>query len=294
MGHEASGTVETVGSAVIHVRPGDNVAIEPCYPCRTCVTCKGGHYNLCPKMRFAACPPQTNGALTQWFKVAADFCYKLPEHISLEEGVLAEPLAVAAHAVRMVGIQPGQSVVIFGSGTIGLVCGAVAKHFGAKKVVAVDITPSKLNFAAEFNKCAIFKPSMQATPEENARTIIEENDLGLGADAVIEASGAETAVNCGIHVLRPGGQYIQTGLGRAIINFPILTMSEKELHVHGAFRYGPDDYRVAMDVLEAGTVPVKRLISHIFDFQQTVDAWEATKAGKGIKNMIRVDQRPKA
>jgi D-xylulose reductase len=287
MGHEASGTVHAVGSNVTHIQTGDDVAIEPCYPCRRCVRCKEGHYNLCPEMKFAACPPDTNGALTKWFRVPADFCYKLPPHISLEEGVLAEPLAVAAHAVKMVGIKPGQTVVIFGSGTIGLVCGAVAKHFGAKTIVAVDVADAKLAFAREFNGCTTFKPSMEASAEENARKIIEGNALGLGADAVIEASGAESCVNCAVYVLRPGGQYIQTGLGKAVINFPILTMSEKELHMHGACRYGPDDYQVAMDVLEKGVVPVKKLISRIFEFEQTVDAWEATKAGKGIKNMIR-------
>lgn len=287
MGHETSGTIEAVGSSVAHVKPGDNVAIEPCNPCRVCVRCKEGYYNLCPNLKFAACPPDTNGALTKWYKVPADFCYRLPSHVSLEEGVIAEPLAVAAHAVKMVSIRPGQSVVIFGSGTIGLVCGAMAKYFGAKKVVAVDIKDDKLAFAKGFNECSTFKPDLEKSPEENARTIIEENQLGLGADAVIEASGAESSINCAMYVLRPGGQYIQTGLGKAIINFPILTVSEKELHIHGARRYGPDDYQVAMDVLDKGDVRVKELITHIFDFEQTTNAWEATKQGKGIKNMIR-------
>jgi D-xylulose reductase len=238
-------------------------------------------------MKFAACPPDTNGALTKWFKIPADFLYKLPDHVSLEEGVMAEPLAVAAHAAKMVGIKPGQTVVIFGSGTIGLVCGVVAKYFGAKKVVAVDIKDDKLEFAKRFNKCSVFKPDLDLSPEENARRLIGENELGLGADAVIEASGAESSVNCAVHALRPGGEYIQTGLGKAIINFPILTMSEKELHMHGACRYGPDDYQVALDVLEKGEVQIRQLISRIFDFEQTTDAWEATKQGKGIKNMIR-------
>ena len=290
MGHEASATVEAVGSAVTNIKAGDNVAIEPCSPCRICVRCKEGWYNLCPKMRFAAAPPDTDGMLTKWFKLPADFCYKLPDHVSLEEGVLAEPLAVAAHAVKMAAVRPGQSVVIFGSGTIGLLCGAVARYFGAKKIVAVDIADSKLEFARDFDGRATFKPRMEKTTDENAKCLVEENDLGLGADVVIEASGAESSVNTAAHVLRPGGQYVQTGLGKPIINFPILTMSEKELHMHGACRYGPHDYQVALDVLESGTVPVKSLISQIFDFEKTTDAWEATKAGRGIKNLIRGPQ----
>jgi D-xylulose reductase len=289
MGHEAAGTIHAVGSAVTHLAAGDNVAIEPGQPCRACARCKEGLYNLCVGMRFAACPPDTHGTLTKYFKIPADFCYKLPAGVSLQEGVLAEPLAVAAHAVRMVDVRPPktQSVVIFGSGTIGLLCGAVARSFGAKKVVAVDLLDHKLEFARGFNNARTFKPDLNASPEENARRLIEEHDLGLGADAVIEASGAESSIITAVHVLRPGGSCVQTGLGKPVVNFPILAMSEKELHMHGAFRYGPGDYKVAMDVLEAGSIPIKSLVSRIFDFEQTTDAWEATKRGQGIKNMIR-------
>jgi D-xylulose reductase len=287
MGHEASGTIHAVGSAVTHLKPGDSVAIEPGQPCRSCERCKEGLYNLCPRMKFAACPPDNPGCLTKYFKIPADFCYKLPADVSLQEGVLAEPLAVAAHAVRMVGIKPGDSVVIFGSGTIGLVCGAVARLFGAKKVVSVDLLDHKLEFAKGFNKSTTFKPDLSALPEENAARLIQENNLGLGADAVIEASGAESSIVTAVYVLRPGGSYVQTGLGKPVVNFPIVTMSEKELHIHGAFRYGPGDYKVAMDVLEAGTIPVQSLITNIFDFEQATSAWEATKEGRGIKNLIR-------
>ncbi|KIW41646.1 chlorophyll synthesis pathway protein BchC [Exophiala oligosperma] len=289
MGHEASGTIHAVGQAVTHVKPGDNVAIEPGRPCRACPRCKEGVYNLCPSMKFAACPPDTPGCLTKYYKIPADFCYRLPATVGLQEGVLAEPLAVAAHAVRMVDVKPGQSVVVFGSGTIGLVCGAVARTFGAKKLVLVDILDHKLEFARRFfdESVTTFKPDTNASAEQNAARIVEENDLGLGADAVIEASGAESSINTAIHVLRPGGSFVQTGLGKPVINFPIVTMSEKELHMHGAFRYNTGDFRVATDVLESGAFPLKSLITKIFDFEQTTDAWEETKHGRGIKNMIR-------
>ncbi len=287
MGHEASGVIHAVGSAVKHVKPGDNVAIEPGRPCRSCDRCKEGLYNLCPDMKFAACPPNTPGCLAKYFKIPADFCYKLPSTVSLQEGVLAEPLAVAAHAVRMIGLKPGQNLVIFGAGTIGLACGAVARLFGAKKIVAVDLLDHKLDFAKNFTGSSTFKPDLGASPEENADRLIKEHNLGQGADAVIEATGAESSIVTAIHVLRRGGSCVQTGLGKPVINFPIVTMSEKELHMHGAFRYNQGDFKVAMDVLEAGNLPFKSLISNIFDFEQATDAWEATAQGRGIKNMIR-------
>ena len=68
MGHEASGTVEAVGSSVTNIKPGDNVAIEPCFPCRICVRCKEGLYNLCPDMKFAAAPPDTVSFFQNWFR----------------------------------------------------------------------------------------------------------------------------------------------------------------------------------------------------------------------------------
>lgn len=289
MGHEASGTIHAVGSAITHLRPGDNVAVEPGRPCRICTRCKEGLYNLCIGMKFAACPPDTQGCLAKYFKTAGDFCYKLPFGVSLQEGVLAEPLAVAAHAVRMVNVRHGQSVVVFGSGTIGLLCGAMARLFGAKKVVMVDLLQRKLDFAARFIPGVVgtVVPEQGVPVEESAATMVHRFELGLGADAVIEASGAESSIQTAVHVLRPGGSCVQTGLGKAVVNFPILAMSEKELHMHGAFRYGPGDYQVAMDVLEAGSIPVKSLISNIFEFKRATEAWEATRQGSGIKNMIR-------
>ena len=287
MGHEAVGTVHAVGSAVSHLSVGDCVAIEPGSPCRSCARCKEGYYNLCPSMKFAACPPDTPGTLSKYFKIPADFCYKLPVGMRLEEGVLAEPLAVAVHAVRMIDVRPGQFLIVFGCGTVGILCAAVARLFGARKVIAVDILEQKLEFAKTFNKCNTFKPNMQENADRNATRLMRDNNLGLGADGVIEASGAESSINTAIHAVRPGGSIVQTGLGKPKITFPVVAFSEKEIHMHGAFRYGQGDFQIAMDILEDGSINVQDLITSIFPFEKATDAWEATKAGKGIKNMIR-------
>lgn len=99
LGHESAGTVVEVGSKVTTLKNGDRVALEPGYPCRHCGFCLGGRYNLCPDMRFAATPPY-DGTLTGFWSAPADFCYKLPQHVSLQEGALIEPLAVAVHITR--------------------------------------------------------------------------------------------------------------------------------------------------------------------------------------------------
>lgn len=240
-------------------------------------------------MKFAACPPDAHGTLTKYFKIPEDFCYKIPESMGLQEAVLVEPLAVAVHTARLAGIKPGQSVVVFGSGTIGLLCAAVSKAFGAKKVVAVDIMEEKLQFAKGYIPgCGLFRPSAELSPEENAEKIARGHDLGDGVDAVLEASGAEASVRTGIHVLQPSGAIVLVGLGKPeLSSFPIMELSQKEVTVRGCFRYAAGDYQTALDLLETGKISVKELITSVLPFEQATEAWETTRQGIGLKNLIQ-------
>ncbi|KAA8612542.1 Tdh Threonine dehydrogenase [Pyrenophora tritici-repentis] len=296
MGHEASGTIHSVGSSVKTVKPGDRVAIEPGVPCRVCKACKSGTYNLCRNIRFAAAPgpPDTPGTLSKYFRCAEDFVYKIPETIGLDEAVLVEPIAVAVHAVKLGDIRPGETVVVMGSGTIGLFCAAVARQFGAHRIIIVDILEKKLEFAANFLKCETYLFSMDISAEDNAENLLNKFDLveygidttGGLVDTVIEASGATASIETGIHMIRPGGKYVQTGLGKPIIEFPIVAMGQKELMMRGCFRYGAGDYELAVKLLENGLIDVKPLITSVTLFEQATDAWEKTSRGDGIKNLI--------
>ena len=142
LGHESAATVVAMGSAVKKLQVGDRVALEPGYPCRRCDNCFAGRYNLCHEMIFAATPPY-DGTLTGFWVAPSDFCYKLPENVSLQEGALIEPLAVAVHMVKQAPVVPGQSVVVMGAGTVGLLCAAAAKSFGAAKNRVRRHCPSK-------------------------------------------------------------------------------------------------------------------------------------------------------
>lgn len=126
IGHEASGVVCKTGKNVKNLKIGDRVAIEPGVPCRICDYCKTGNYNLCPDVKFCACPPN-DGNLTRYFAHAADFCFKLPDHVTMEEGALMEPLSVGVHACRRANVQLGSEVLILGAGPIGLVTIIAAK-----------------------------------------------------------------------------------------------------------------------------------------------------------------------
>lgn len=288
MGHEGSGFIHAIGSAVTSVKVGDSVAIEPGTPCRRCQACKAGFYNLCVDMKFAAAPPDSHGLLTQYYLAPDDFVYKISGGPGLQEAVLIEPLAVAVHANRQVDVKPGQDVVIFGSGTIGFLCAAVAKAFGAHRTILVDIIDHKLKFAKDFLRCDTFLSKMEDSPEVTASRLRDTFDLPRGCHVVIEASGAESCMQTGIHVLCLGGSYIQTGIGKPNMEVPMLALSEKELKVHGCFRYGPGDYELAVKLLSSGAVKLKPLISSVTPFEQATEAWDKTSRGEGIKNLIKV------
>lgn len=286
MGHEASGVIYQAGSAVSSVKLGDRVAIEPGFPCRRCKRCKSGKYNLCPDIKFAADPPETHGALSRIFKIPEDFVYKLPDSVSLQEAVLVEPLSVAVHGVRLADINPGQNVLVLGSGTIGLLVAATAKAYGAQRVVLVDINTTKLAFAKSFVNCTTFVPDLKASPPDEAERLKMDINVEDGFDVVLECTGVESSAQTGLHASAVGGVFVQIGMGKPDQTLPIGAMCEKEMVVKTAFRYGAGDYETALGLIHSGKVAVKPLISSIVPFERATEAWEKTMKGEGIKNLI--------
>jgi D-xylulose reductase len=248
-------------------------------------------------MRFAAAPgpPDTPGTLCKYFSLPEDFVYRIPERLGLDEAVLVEPLGVAVHAVRLGDVRAGETVVVLGGGTIGLLCAAVARQFGAHRVIIVDVLESKVAFAAGYLGCETYRADVNCSAEENAERLLDAFGLredgvdtsGGRVDTVIEASGAASSIETGVYILRPGGKYVQTGLGKTKVEFPIVAMSQKELMMRGCFRYGPGDYELAIGLLDKGLVDVKPLISSVTPFEQATEAWEKTSRGEGIKNLIQ-------
>jgi D-xylulose reductase len=222
LGHESSGTVVEVGAKVTNLQVGDRVAIEPGVPCRRCDYCRAGSYNLCNDTIFAATPPW-DGTLAKYYTVASDYCYKIPDAMTMEEAALVEPVAVAVQICKVAALRANQTVVVFGAGPIGVLAQAVAKAAGAKKVIAVDISPSRLAFARRYAADGTFVPPRAepgvdsvAHAEAVARMIKEEFGLGEGADVVLECTGAEPCIQAGVNVAVKGGTYVQAGMGKEV------------------------------------------------------------------------------
>ena len=278
LGHESSGMVVAVGTTCKTLQVGDRVALEPGVPCRQCTACKDGKYNICEGMAFAATPP-FDGTLCKYYKLAEDFCYKFPDHVSFEEGALVEPLAVAVHICRQANIVYGSSVVVFGAGPVGLLCSAVASTFGATTVVSVDLLESRLQLARDSYGATHTRVASKAPAIEAAAEIILDAGLGNGADVVIDATGAEACIQTGIHALRSGGTFVQGGMGKYEILFPIGAIIEKELICKGSFRYGSGDYDLAISLLRSQRINLRKLITGRYEFHKAEQAFQDVSSG---------------
>ncbi|XP_011502408.1 PREDICTED: sorbitol dehydrogenase-like [Ceratosolen solmsi marchali] len=195
IGHESSGTVIKLGSAVQNLKIGDRVAIEPGVPCRICVFCKRGRYNLCKDIKFCATPP-VHGSLRRYYKHAADFCFKLPDNVSFEEGALLEPLSVGVHACKRANVGIGSSVLILGAGPIGLATLLAAKAMEAKLVVISDLIEYRLNIAKKLKADQTYIIDNIFKENENINNI---HKLFNGQpDITIDTSGTESSIRLAI------------------------------------------------------------------------------------------------
>ncbi|KAG1892353.1 chaperonin 10-like protein [Suillus subluteus] len=255
-----------VGSSVTNVKVGDRVAMEPGATCRKCEACKEGRYQLCPDVVFAATPP-TDGTLARYYRLPSDLAYPLPPNLSLEDGAMMEPLSVAVHAVSKLGaLRSNQSVA----------------SLGASRVIAVDIVPSRLEFAKAYAATDVFLPPPMEKDESRAmKEKLGIADRGPQAiDLVLDASGAEVSIQTGIRVVKSGGTYVQVGMGNPNVNVDMFVVICKELVLKGSFRYGPGDYPLAIALAASGKVDVKPLVSHRFPFTKAREAFETTRNGK--------------
>jgi len=293
LGHESSGVVFKVGPNVKHLKPGMRVAMEPGATCRVCDACKSGRYELCPEIVFAATPPY-DGTLGRYYKLPADLAYPLPDNLSLEDGAMMEPLSVAVHSVSTIaGLKTNQNVAIFGAGPVGLLCMAVAKALGARRVIAIDIAQHRLEFAKSYAATDVFLPpkmdqgetriqySKRCAAEMKAKLNFDER----GADAidlVVDASGAETCIQTGLYIVKHGGTFVQVGMGSADVTIPVTYLLVKEVNFKGSFRYGPGDYPMAISLVAQGRVDLKPLVTHRYAFDEAVVAFETTKKGQSV------------
>ncbi|XP_045467275.1 sorbitol dehydrogenase-like [Harmonia axyridis] len=282
IGHEASGQVVEVGKNVENLKPGDRVAIEPGVPCRMCTYCKEGSYHLCPKIFFCATPPD-DGNLSRYYCHAADFCHKIPDHMSFEEGALMEPLSVGVHACRRANVCVGSTVLVLGAGPIGLVTLLAAKAFGASKVLITDLVDIRLKTAKELGADHVLKIERNMTEDDIVKEII--NIMGEEPTISLDCTGVEMCVRVALKSTKTGGTAVLVGMGKDEQTVPLTSALIREIDIRGVFRYC-NDYPLSIEMVKTGKINVKPLITHKFKMEDTCKAFKTAISGEG--NPIKI------
>jgi D-xylulose reductase len=284
LGHEASGTVTEIGHAVKNLKVGDRVCMEPGIPDYASRQTLQGMYNLDPEVRFWATPP-IHGCLRESIVHPANLTFKLPDNVSFEEGALVEPLAIGVHSAKKARIVPGDTALVLGAGTIGLVTALSAIAAGCSHVIIADSKQEKLDFVDKHFDRRISTFNV-ATGDLKARVW---QDYPQGLDIVFEASGNPHAILSTTGFLAPGGKVVLIGMPQEPAAIDIVEAQTKEIEFLTIFRYA-NVYDRAIKYIASGQIDVKPLITHRFDFADGVKALEfaATMPSDAIKIMIKL------
>ncbi len=281
LGHEVSGHVAALGDGVSGLDLGQLVAVSPSRPCYACAYCLEGAHNHCMEMRFygSAMPfPHIQGAFRERLVADARQCAPA-DGLSAGEAAMAEPLSVVLHAARRAGDLLGKRVLVTGAGPIGQLAVLVARAAGAREVAITDIAPFTLSMAAQIGADRTHNVADDA--EALAGYAANKGHF----DVLFECSGVAQALAGAVPALRPGAIVMQLGLGGEM-TLPMQAMTAKELDLRGSFRFHAEFF-TAVQLMQAGRLDVKPLITHDFPLEAAVAAFEmASDRSQAIKAQI--------
>lgn len=241
LGHEFIGEVVEVGEKVNKVKIGDRVVAHPTYSsCGVCRYCQRGEFNLCQTRKRIGF--DYDGVFANFVRLNEEQVYLLPDTISDDAGALIEPLTVVIRGLYKADIKPTDTILITGPGTIGLLTVLVAKEYGAEViVVGTPYDEERLEIAKQIGADVSCKSDELIDLVKNRKIVI---------DTVIECSGNEGAVNLGLNLLRPGGQFVQVGTSSKLISVSFMNIAYKELKVTGSFSAIKEDWYNAIKLME--------------------------------------------
>lgn len=285
LGHEFSGVVESVGEGVDPGYVGKRVMAETYYhTCGTCMYCRSGLRNLCPERRSIG--SAENGAMAEYVVVPVKNVHVLPDNVTLVEAAMTEPLACCARAILgLAGIVPGDTVLIVGPGTIGLMCMQLAKLCGGRVLVAgTQRDEKRLELAQKLGADEIIY-----SDRPDARDKVLELAPPFGPDVVADCSGAGPGIQFGLDVIRKGGRYVQVGLTSKPMQINMNQITLKELSFFGSNAQNTEWFVRSLELMRLGKINLKELLSTPYEFEDWETAFQAHIAGVGYKHVLKID-----
>ncbi len=285
MGHEIAGEVVEVGEGVEGWAAGDRVQVIAAIPCGTCEFCRAGAMTICPNQ--VSMGYDFEGGFAPYMIVPkvvldVDGLNRIPENVSFAEASVAEPFACAINAQEIVNVHEGDDVVVVGSGPIGCIHVRLARARGARRVVLVELSRTRLDLAASFVHPDLAVCASEEDPIEAVKAFFD----GKGATVVITAAASGAAQEQALQMLAPQGRV--SFFGGLPKDKPTITLDSnlvhyRELTIVGANGSSPAHNKQALAHIADGSVPVADLITHRLPLDRVAEGIDIVRSGAGIK-----------
>jgi L-iditol 2-dehydrogenase len=285
LGHEIAGQVVSVGDGGKRFQEGDRVSVAHHVPCNTCYYCLNDHHTVCDTLRQTNFDP---GGFAEYLRLPTinvdRGVYRLPDEVSFEEGTFTEPLACILRGQRMARIQPGQSVLIMGSGISGLLHLEMARALGAGRLIATDLSQHRLEAAQRFGADTVIHA------KEDVPARVREVNNGRLADRVLVCTGAISAINQALQSVERGGTVLFFAPTDPDVTVPISVNDlffRNDITLTTSYAGSPADYATAVELIRARRVRVREMITHRLSLAETARGFQlVAKAQDSIKVII--------
>jgi L-iditol 2-dehydrogenase len=260
MGHEAAGTVVTVGSEVDNFKPGDRVTFDSTVYCGRCEYCLKGEVNLCNHRQVigVSCKEfRRAGAFAEFLTVPARIAYRLPNSFSFPHAAMLEAVSVALHGVAVAEMKRGETVLVIGAGMIGLLLLQAARAAGCSRLFICDVDATRLALAEKLGADRTILASGAALTGE----ILRETG-GKGVDVVLEAVGREETIVAAVDCVRKGGTVSLVGNISPQIMLPLQKVVSRQIRLQGSCA-SAGEYQQAIELIASGTIKVDLLITAV-------------------------------
>jgi 6-hydroxycyclohex-1-ene-1-carbonyl-CoA dehydrogenase len=282
LGHEASGVVHEVGGDVTAWKPGDRVLLPAVLTCGYCELCRMGRENICLNMKMFG--NHVDGAFAEFVRAPAKDAIAVPPELPLEEAcVIADAASTPYHAVTHRGkVRPGERVVVFGCGGVGVNAVQFAAAAGAS-VVAVDLDPAKLETARQLGAAEIVHAG-----EEDVVRRVKALTSG-GADAAFECIGNPATVRQAADSIRRGGRVVVVGFCGQPVELNVGRVMFFEQEIIGSLGCRPVDYPRVLRMAAAGRIRISQLVSGRYPLDRVNEAFDALRTGKGLRRIVTMN-----
>lgn len=280
LGHEFAGLVLDLAGEYPVIRVGTRVAVDPNICCGVCYYCRRGSVHLCSNL--TALGVDRDGGMAEFCIVPVQQLHVLPDTLPLEAGALVEPVSCALHGIDRAGIRVGDSVVIIGGGTIGLLMLQLARHAGATRIVVVEPAEHKRKAADTLGAHATLDPRGM-----DIRSAVFDL-TSVGADVVLECAGSTASAELAVQLARRGGSVVFFGVCPRGETFPISPhdVYARELTIAGSY-INPYTFARAIEVIASGIVSIEALSPALFSLEELPQALKALRDGRTIKNILQ-------